>query len=152
MANIFFYLTIIALLVAAIFDLRQREVDWRILVFGVSTAIIYALLEGNYPSAVSSLLVVVSIPLFLALVSKEKWMGWGDVLFAVQIALITGYPKSLIALCLAFWSGSIFGIIYLVLKPGNKNIPFGPFLVFGCILAIIFGQSIITVLLSSSVV
>ena len=151
LTNIFFYLTIIALLSAAVFDFREQRVDWRILTFGILTAVIYTFLVGDYRNALYSLISMGSIPLLLVSVSREKWMGWGDVLFAIQIALITGYPSSLIALCIAFWSGSIFGIIYLLSKPGNKNIPFGPFMVLGCVLAIIFGRSVITVLLNSSV-
>lgn len=148
---IFLYLTILTLIVAAIFDLKDQEVDWRILTFGIITALIYGYFKGNYINTLYSFLAVTVIPLGLVLVSRERWMGWGDVFFAIILALIVGYPKSLVALLIAFFGASIFGIIYLSFKPTQKNIPFGPFLVLGCLLALIFRQSIIAISLSSSI-
>ena len=78
--------------------------------------------------------------------SGEKWMGWGDVKFAIFMGLILGFPVVLVGLFIAFFLGSIVGIA-LILK-NRKNlksaIPFGPFLCLGTYLALLFGQEIVS--------
>lgn len=80
--------------------------------------------------------------LFLVLVSREKWMGWGDVKLGFLLGLVLGAPKILIALMSAFLLGSIIGVSLIVAgRKGLKSqVPFGPFLIIGFYVALFFGQ------------
>lgn len=82
----------------------------------------------------------------LAFPSKGRWMGYGDVLLGAILGLWLGYPLVVVALLLAFYSGALFAIIQLLSGGVKKDhrIPFGPFLIFGAIIAHSFGISILT--------
>ena len=72
-------------------------------------------------------------------------MGFGDVKLAFFMGLFLGYPNILVALFLAFFLGAIIGVGLIVF--GNKKlkseVPFGPFLITGTFLALLWGQEII---------
>jgi len=83
--------------------------------------------------------------LILVLVSREKWMGWGDVKLGAFLGLFLGYPLVLVALFFAFILGSLFSIILILLKKKSMKdlIPFGPFLVLGGLIALFVGKWVI---------
>jgi len=83
--------------------------------------------------------------LFMVLISKEKWMGWGDVKLGFLLGILLGFPLILLSLFISFFSGSIYGIILIVInkKKMMDKIPFGPFLVFGAIISLFFGKYIL---------
>lgn len=79
------------------------------------------------------------------LVSAGKWMGFGDVKLSILLGLILGFPNILVGLFLAFFIGSIISIFLML---GNKKslkseVPFGPFLITGTFIALLWGQGII---------
>ncbi len=82
--------------------------------------------------------------LAMVLVSKGKWMGWGDVKLAFLMGLVLGWPNILAALFLSFFSGAIAGIILIISgkKKMKSEIPFGPFLAGSTILLILFDRII----------
>ena len=95
---------------------------------------------------------IVSSLFFLSIVlgSRGKWMGMGDVKLAFLMGLFLGFPKILIALFLAFFIGAIIGISLIILgeKTFKSEVPFGPFLIMGTFLALLFEHEIINFYLS----
>jgi leader peptidase (prepilin peptidase)/N-methyltransferase len=83
--------------------------------------------------------------LFLVLISREKWMGWGDVKLGAFLGAILGYPSILVALFFAFILGSIVSLVLISLKKKKMKdiIPFGPFLVLGGLIALFAGKWIV---------
>lgn len=75
-------------------------------------------------------------------VSQGRWMGFGDVKLVLATSLILGFPRSITALLFAFWLGGIAGLLLLTLKKKElKNtIPFGPFILLGCVGAYFFTE------------
>lgn len=88
--------------------------------------------------------------LLIFLVSKGKWLGFGDIKLAFFMGIFLGFPKIIVALFLAFFFGGIIGIGLIIFK--NKNlkseIPFAPFLITGTFLALFWGQNLINWYLS----
>lgn len=84
------------------------------------------------------------------LISKEKWLGLGDVNLAFLMGLFLGWPKILIALFFSFFIGAVVGLVLIALKKKTmkSEIPFAPFLVSGTFISLFFGQSIINWYLS----
>jgi len=82
---------------------------------------------------------------FLIYITKGKGMGGGDVKLGALMGLVLGFPNALVALMTAFISGAIFslGLIALRKKHFGQSIPFGPFLVFGSLVALFWGNEII---------
>lgn len=83
---------------------------------------------------------LVALPLFLLwAVSKGKWLGFGDVKFALGMGWMLGISAGFAALLLSFWIGAIFGIFILIAKKSkNHQIPFAPFLVLATLLCFLY--------------
>lgn len=81
----------------------------------------------------------------LIIITKGKGMGGGDVKLGAFMGLMLGFPQSLLALVLSFISGAILSIILIFFgkKHFGQVIPFGPFLVFGSLIALFWGNLII---------
>ena len=83
--------------------------------------------------------------LLLVVFSKGKAMGGGDIKLAVFMGLVLGLSKLAVALFLAFLTGAIVSLILIFVgkKRFGQTIAFGPFLVFGAYVALIWGQQIL---------
>jgi prepilin signal peptidase PulO-like enzyme (type II secretory pathway) len=77
-------------------------------------------------------------------------MGFGDFKLSILMGLILGWPKILVALFFAFFTGAIIGLILIISgkKTLKSEVPFGPFLVTGTFLALFFGQRLIDLYLN----
>ena len=75
----------------------------------------------------------------------------GDVKFALFMGLILGYPSILVAFYVAFIIGAIYGLGLIIFRKANKKnqVPFGPFLVLGTLVAWWWGDLIIKFLMSN---
>lgn len=89
---------------------------------------------------------VVTVTFFAALwwLTKGKGMGLGDVKLAAPLALLLGWPNIIVGMFLAFISGALVGVGLLLLgkKKFGQVVPFGPFLVLGTGLALIWGDAL----------
>jgi len=83
--------------------------------------------------------------LAIVLMSRERWMGWGDVKLAFLLGLILGWPNILTALFFGFLLGGIMGMGLLAFgkKSLKSEVPFGPFLVAGTFVALFWGDLLI---------
>lgn len=97
-----------------------------------------------------SALISAGFLLILNLITKGKGMGMGDVKFAIFMGLFLGYPKIIIAFYLAFILGAIYGILLILFRKANKKsqVPFGPFLILGTILAWMIGDKLLILVYS----
>lgn len=84
--------------------------------------------------------------LFLIAVAYPGGMGMGDVKLAAFIGLMVGFPGILVALFLSFVAGGIAAASLMLagLKGRRDPIPFGPFLVMGGIVSMLYGETILT--------
>ena len=83
---------------------------------------------------------------FLSLIkiTRGRGMGGGDVKLGFLIGLFNGFPVNIIAIFVGFLSGALVSMVLVLLKKrGMKDtIAFGPFLIFGSVLSLVFGQQI----------
>jgi len=102
----------------------------------------YELLITNY---LFSALAAAGFFLIIYLVSRGKWLGFGDVKLAFFMGLFLGWPLIIPALFFSYLIGAIMGIIMIALKKkGLKSeIPFGPFLIIGTYIGLFWGNEII---------
>ena len=75
------------------------------------------------------------------LFSKGKAMGFGDVKLALFMGFFLSWPNILVALAVAFGTGAIVGLALICLKRKTmrSEVPFGPFLVLGTLVAFLWG-------------
>jgi len=69
-------------------------------------------------------------------------MGFGDVKLAALLGALLGWQNLLLALFLSFVLGAVGGLLGRALG-GGRQIPFGPYLALGGLLALFFGSSLI---------
>ncbi|MFA6404848.1 MAG: prepilin peptidase [Candidatus Paceibacterota bacterium] len=84
---------------------------------------------------------------FLWLISGGKWMGFGDAKLVLGIGWLLGINAGINAIILSFWIGAIVSVAWLFVNyktfKRNVEIPFGPYLVLGMYLVLIFGIQVI---------
>jgi leader peptidase (prepilin peptidase) / N-methyltransferase len=107
-------------------------------------------LQTNLLSILGSAIGAGGFFLILFAGTKGRGMGFGDVVYAFLMGFTLGFPGVLLGLYLAFVSGAIISLILVAMKKKRfkgGTIPFGPFLVLGTIISLLWGNSIIVYLL-----
>jgi len=83
--------------------------------------------------------------LILNILTKGRGMGFGDVKLAFVIGLLFGWADSILIILLSFIVGGLWGL-YLIFSKRKKmkdRVPFGPFLILGCLIVFLFGPLIL---------
>jgi leader peptidase (prepilin peptidase)/N-methyltransferase len=95
-------------------------------------------------SSLSGLLLAGGIFLAIVLLSKGG-MGGGDVTLIASLGFVLGTKYILLNIFLSFILGAIISIFLLVTKiKGRKDpIPFGPFIILGFYITVLWGNSIV---------
>ncbi|MDH5532960.1 MAG: prepilin peptidase [Candidatus Pacebacteria bacterium] len=82
--------------------------------------------------------------------TRGKGMGLGDVKLMVPLSLLLGWPNTLVGLFLSFILGGFVGggLLLSKRKKMGQVVPFGPFLILGTFISLIWGDQILTWYLS----
>jgi len=142
-----------SLVIIFIYDLKHYIIPDRVLFPAIIITIIYRLLE-NFPLFLNyfwAVAVASGFFLFIFFISRGRWMGFGDVKLAILMGLLLGLPNVLVALFLAFFFGAVIGVILMVRgkKELKSEIPFGPFLILGTFISLLWGNLIVAWYLST---
>jgi leader peptidase (prepilin peptidase)/N-methyltransferase len=144
-AYAYWLLVWVTLLFVVIYDLKHMIIPWSCSLFLAVLSLgglVFGLVgqTGVWAFAAGPLL---ALPLFLlSLVSRGRWMGWGDSALELSLGWFLGLMGGLTALMLAFWIGSVIGIALILWQRFthasrgftiNSEIPFAPFLVLGAL-------------------
>jgi leader peptidase (prepilin peptidase)/N-methyltransferase len=139
-----------ALLIGVAIDLEHRLIPDKITVPLLVFGLVASLLPGGL-SPLESLIgagagggVMYGIAVVGDAVYKRETMGGGDIKLAAAVGAFVGWKILLVALFIAFVLGAAGGLIYLALGGKDKTIPFGPFLAAGAVLALVFGQDLLS--------
>lgn len=103
-------------------------------------------------SVCGSVLILGGLYFVLYAVSRERWVGLGDVFLGIGLGLLLAdWMLALVALFMANLIGTIVVLVGFATKKVKRgqHVPFGPFFIAGAVVAQLFGQSIITWYLSS---
>lgn len=140
------------LLVIGIYDLRNMEIPLSMLMVSVLLTYLFLLTQFFLVPETFFLSVlwygilggtaVGSFFFLLVWLSKETWMGWGDVWLGFVAGSIVGLPYVLLMLTISFGLGACVGILAIVRKEKSlkSQIPFAPFLVAGALLTLFLSQ------------
>lgn len=152
-AQFIFWLVILSgLIILAVYDLKWYLLPDKILAPLFIPAIILMMLSfldgGSYKVITGPFVAAAVFGGFfylLAAVSGGKWMGGGDIKLSFLMGLLLGVQKTSVAMLIAFNSAAIVGLYLLATKKLKRDhqIPFGPFLIGGTIVAFLYGQDII---------
>lgn len=83
--------------------------------------------------------------LFLWLISRGKWLGFGDVKYMIFMGLTLGTPLVWVGMLLGFWVGTLVSLPLLLMgkKKMTSRLPFGTFLVIGQLLSFVWGHTLL---------
>lgn len=151
----FLYFAVISVFLIGIlfFDIKYMEVP-EVLTY---PAIVFVFIAGiflNQPGFYSMVVGGALAGIFFGAqvwISKEKWLGAGDVQVGILMGLVLGWQLFLVGLIITYVFGSIISIVLLSIKKvGLKSqVPFAPFLVLGTFVTIIYGEYLLNLYLNS---
>ena len=84
-------------------------------------------------------------------ISKEKWLGAGDVQVGILMGILLGWQLLVLAILISYVSGSLISLTLLAYKKvtSKSRIPFAPFLVIGTFITIFYGDYLLNLYLNS---
>ena len=167
--SLIFYWAMFSILIAvSAYDFKHQIIPNKLVYLFVSLSLLFVILSFAVPMDIGTslaplgrghsglFLYLLSGTLFFAffalmwLVSRGKWLGFGDAKLALGLGFLLGPWNSLAAFLFSFWLGGLVGIFLMALKKKRFNlktqIPFAPFLVVGSFLAFLVGDKFISLL------
>ncbi|MGK2848755.1 MAG: prepilin peptidase [Minisyncoccota bacterium] len=87
-------------------------------------------------------IVIGSFFFLLVWMSRETWMGWGDVWLGIVVGSLVGLPLILPMLTIACGLGAMTGIfsVFFYSKSLKSQIPFAPFLIIGALVVLLLAE------------
>lgn len=141
-----YMLYVICTLIVIFFsDLKYFIIPDKIIYPAIGLALIFNGFNENFLNGLLGALIGGGFFLFLVLITRGKGMGWGDVKLSIFMGLLLGWPKIILALLLAFFSGALVGL-GLVLsgrKTLKSEIPFATFLSIATLIVLFLGDGIL---------
>lgn len=145
---------LVGLVALSVYDLRWYLLPNRLIYplsgLAIVQAAILILTADDRRAALihTALAVIVGGGIFYVIyqISKGKWIGGGDVRLGWLLGLIVATPaKGLLFIFLAAVGGTIISVPLLASGRLKRNaiIPFGPFLILGAIITVLFGTQIL---------
>lgn len=141
-----------ALIIIALIDLNERIVPDVISLPGILIGFILSFFVP-YISFINSALgifvgggIILIIGIVGSVIFKKEAMGGGDVKLAAMIGAFLGWRYIIISLFLGFFLGALAGIILILSKIKSRKdvVPFGPFIVLGSFITLLWGEQIIS--------
>jgi leader peptidase (prepilin peptidase) / N-methyltransferase len=144
------------LLVLSFIDLEHRLLPDRVvfpsLVAGVAGLVVAAVVRGHPEGLAHAALGAAIFGGFLFVVAfiHPAGMGGGDVKLSFLLGMFLGYLDGwgvvLVGMFLSFVLGGVIGLIVMVVTGGGRKmqVPFGPFLALGTVVAVFAGRAILT--------
>ncbi len=146
------FVQVVCLMALAVFDMRWMILPnklllpmsslavlqgfYRVIVFGEGWSVILSMLAG--------FMVGGGFFYFIFAISNGRWIGGGDVKMGAYMGLLLGPVMVLLAIMSAFYMASLLLLpLFLLKKVTRKSkIPFGPFLIAGLFIVMVFGEEI----------
>jgi len=141
-----------ALIIIAFIDLNEQIVSDVISLPGIVLGLILSFFV-SYISFIDSALgvfvgggIILIIGMGGSVIFKKEAMGGGDVKLAAMIGAFLGWRYIIISLFLGFFLGALVGIFLILSKIKSREdvIPFGPFIVLGSLITLLWGEMIIS--------
>ena len=143
------------LLVVSAYDIKHKIIPDQFVYSFVLLSLINLCIGGSSYLHVPSISAFIAGPLLalpfalLWLISRGTWMGLGDAKLVLGIGWFTGIGMGINAVILSFWIAAFVSIIWLFVTYGRfkakTEIPFGPYLILGMYLVLIFKIQIIDI-------
>lgn len=150
----FFYILITCiLLVITIYDVKHKIIPDPLVYTFAGLSLLHLFVGSDLSFVTPSLSALLAGPVLalpfalLWLVSKGTWMGLGDAKLVLGIGWVLGLIPGISALVLSFWIAAAVSIVWMLVSfgkvRGRYEIPFGPYLILGMYIVLLFGIQVI---------
>lgn len=133
-------------LVIFVSDFLYQSVPTYAIVSGISGVIVYIFLTTPLLFLPNLLVGFTGFAFFglLILITKGRGMGFGDALIALVMGIFLGWQNFIVAFYVSFLTGAFWGVILILIRKKcfGQKIAFGPFLIFGTVIAFFLGELI----------
>lgn len=165
--SVFLLLLVVALLsvVLATTDLIEHEYPSSLiyltvmfsLIYGLATSLERTIVGGSpflaldYRGILLGSLVGLLVIGGLYLLTRRRGVGEGDIYLGLSSGMLTGYPGVLLSLAIAFIAGGLIAAFLLFFRRRQigDSLPFGPFILGGSLLVVVYGERLLTWLWAS---
>lgn len=143
------------LLVITIYDIKHKIIPDSFSYTFTFLAFLHLFILSDLSFRIPSIIELLSGPIlalpFILLwaLSKGKWMGLGDGKLVIGIGYILGLNGGISAVTLAFWIGAVVSVVWMYISfkkiKEKYEIPFGPYLILGMYLVLLFKINVIDI-------
>ena len=141
------WLLIVTLIIVFVYDARWQLVPMKLI--WPMTVILFILGALSGEAIVSLLIAGLGLAAFFAVqyfVTNKKGLGEGDIWLGLLLGVaFPSLSQIFLLILLTYFSGALLGVILMLIKSknGKMKIALGPFLAFGAIITLIWGDQII---------
>lgn len=145
---IFWFLLISTMVVVAVVDFKFSLIPTTFVYATSLVALFYNFFVLPSPIFVEHVIAAFGASVFfllIVLITFGRGMGQGDIILAFLMGMVLGVESTVLAIFIAFLSGAVISLILIAirLKRFGNTIPFGPFLVFGFLIVLFWGNFIL---------
>jgi leader peptidase (prepilin peptidase) / N-methyltransferase len=136
-----------AMIFVFVYDLKYMLIEDVVVLPAIAVVFILNILSGfSLSSILLGMIFGWGIFFFQYFLTKKRGIGEGDLRLGILLGAMFGWPKVLVAIFIAYIIGGFvsLGLIILKKKGFKAEIPLGPFLVVGSLIALFFGDFILT--------
>ena len=145
LSSILYSLCFSMLVAITVIDWRTYEIPLGLNIVILTLGVIQCILDyGNWKLYLIGMISVSGFLFLLMLITAGRGMGDGDVKLMFAAGLLLGWKKIILALIIGCILGSIIHLILMKVSKKGRMLAFGPYLSAGILLAILFGDQLIS--------
>ncbi|MCQ2080730.1 MAG: prepilin peptidase [Lachnospiraceae bacterium] len=143
--SLLYCLLISALITLSVIDWRTYEIPVGINIFILALGLIMTALHyEDWVNHVIGFFAVSTFIFIIILATKGRGMGGGDMKLMAAAGLMLGWQNTVLAFLLGCIIGSIIHVIRMRVSKADHQLAFGPYLSAGILIAVLFGNEMIS--------
>ena len=145
LSSILYSICFSMLVAISVIDWRTYEIPVGLNITILTLGIIQCILDyRNWSSYLIGMVCVSGLLFLIFIITGGRGIGGGDIKLMFAAGLLLGWKNIILALMLGCIIGSIIHIILMKVSDKGRMLAFGPYLSVGILLAILFGDQIIS--------
>ena len=145
LSSILYSLCFSMLVAITVIDWRTYEIPLGLNIVILTLGIIQCILDyGNWKLYLIGMVSVSGFLFLLFVITGGRGIGGGDIKLMFAAGLLLGWKKIILALIIGCILGSIIHLILMKVSKKGRMLAFGPYLSAGILLAILFGEQLIS--------
>lgn len=143
----FFFIISIAVVVAVV-DFKFSLIPTSLVFLASLVALFYNYFALPTPLFIDRIFAAFGVAFFfwlIVFITRKRGMGEGDIALGFMMGMVLGLKEGTLAVFLAFMAGAIVSLTLIGIgrKHFGQTVPFAPFLIFGLLVSLFWGEQIV---------